>query len=64
AGLPTINASTPRPSLARILDSWRAVERGVASAEPGSPAANDLLREFESLRERYAAELDRVKRGG
>jgi hypothetical protein len=64
AALPTINASNPRASLTTILDRWRSVERRLAAADPGSPESNDLLQEFEALRQRYAAELDRVKQGG
>ncbi len=60
--LPTINASTPRAGLAAILDRWRTVERRLAAATPGSPEADVLMQEFEALRDRYALELDRVKR--
>jgi hypothetical protein len=63
AGLSTINASTPRASLASILDRWRDVERRLADAEPASPDATELMHEFETLRQRYADALDRVKQG-
>lgn len=62
-GLPTIDDSTPRPSLKTILDRWRTVERRLAEADPGSSDANRLMDEFEALRQSYALELDRIKRG-
>lgn len=57
AGLPTINASTPPPDLAAILADWRAVERRLEAAEAASPAARELMEEFERLRDLYAAAL-------
>lgn len=63
-GLPTINESTPRPDLAGILDEWRAVERALEAAEPASPEAQRLMKEFETLRDRYAQALKALQRKG
>jgi hypothetical protein len=57
ARLPTINQSTPAPDLAGILDQWRAVERRLEAAEPASPEAEQLMKEFQALRDRYAEAL-------
>ena len=57
AGLPTIDASPQPESLAGILAEWRAVERRLETAEPGSPEAARLMEEFEALRGRYAQAL-------
>ena len=61
-GLPTINDSTPRSNLAEILGEWRAVERELTAAEPGSPEASRLMNDFETVRDRYAEALDAIKR--
>ena len=55
--LPTINDTPPRPALEQILAEWRAVERRLEAAEPASAEADDLMIEFEQLRDRYAAAL-------
>ncbi len=55
--LPTINAATPRPALADILAEWRAVERRLDAADPASIESQELMAEFERLRERYALVL-------
>jgi hypothetical protein len=57
ARLPTINETPPRPALEEILAEWRAVERRLEAAEPASPEADELMKEFEGLRDRYAAAL-------
>jgi hypothetical protein len=57
ASLPTINETPPRPALEEILAEWRAVERRLEAAEPGSAEADELMIEFEALRDRYAAVL-------
>ena len=57
ASLPTINDTAPRPALEQILAEWRAVERRLEAAEPASAEADDLMIEFEQLRDRYAAAL-------
>ena len=57
AGLATIEATAPRPDLVKILAEWRAVERRLEAAEPASAEAEGLMREFEVLRDRYAAAL-------
>jgi hypothetical protein len=54
SGLPTIEASPPPANLAGILAEWRAVERRLDEAEPSSPEAQQLMEQFESLRDRYA----------
>ena len=64
AELPTINASTPPPDLARILDEWRAVERRLEAAEPASAESEQLMRQFEELRARYAEALEAHRRQG
>ncbi len=62
AGLPTINASTPRADLAELLGAWRAIERELEAAEPGSAEAGRLMDDFEAVRDRYARALDAIKR--
>jgi hypothetical protein len=57
AGLPTIDATMPHPDLAGILAEWRTVERRLEAADPASAEAEGLMREFEALRDRYAAAL-------
>ncbi len=59
-GLPTINDSSPRPSLAAILEEWREIERRLDEAEPGSPAAALLMEVFVQVRDRYADALEAV----
>lgn len=61
AGLPTINDSTPRPDLAKILSEWRAVERQLAAADPASSEAHELMADFETQRDRYAQVLRQLK---
>jgi hypothetical protein len=55
--LPTINATPPRPALGEILAEWRAVERRLEAADPASTEADELMKRFEELRDRYAAAL-------
>lgn len=61
AGLPTINESIPRADLGHLLAEWRAVERHLAAAEPASAEAERLMREFETLRDRYRQALEALK---
>jgi hypothetical protein len=56
-GMPTIDATPPRADLGDILAEWRAVERRLEQAEPASAEAQELMEEFEVLRDRYAAVL-------
>ena len=51
--LETIDKSESSASLASILERWRAVERQLDTAEPGSPDAARLFAEFERLRDEY-----------
>lgn len=60
-GLPTINASTPRAELAKILDEWRAVDRRLAAAPPASAEERELMVAFEMLRDRYAEAMRHLK---
>jgi hypothetical protein len=53
--LRTISESAGEPSLAEILERWRAVERALEAAEPGSAEAAELLNEFQLLRSEYLA---------
>ena len=62
AGLPTIDASEPPTDLAGILAEWRAVERRLEDAEPASPEAEQLMEQFEILRDRYAEALKPYRR--
>ena len=55
--LPTIDATPPRPALGEILAEWRAVERQLEAADPASAEADELMKRFEELRDRYAAAL-------
>ena len=57
ATLSTINETSPRPALEEILVEWRAVERRLEAADPASAEADELMKEFEALRDRYAAVL-------
>ena len=57
ADLPTIDATPPRPALGEILAEWRAVERQLEGADPTSTEAEELMKKFEDLRDRYAAAL-------
>jgi hypothetical protein len=45
----------PAPRAATILEQWRAVERQLDHAEPGSPESVRLFAEFERLRDEYLA---------
>lgn len=56
--LPPIERMTPAKELAHILDEWRAVEKRLVGAEAGSPEAEELMTEFERLRDAYAEALD------
>lgn len=55
--LPPIEHMTPARELAHILDDWRAVEKRLVTAPAGSPEAEELMTEFERLRDAYAQAL-------
>ena len=57
SNLPTIDATPPRPALGEILAEWRVVERQLEAADPASTEADELMKKFEELRDRYAAAL-------
>jgi len=50
---PTIEQSRPAADLATILRRWRAIERELDRADPGSPESTRLFDEFERAREEY-----------
>lgn len=50
-----IAESQSAPHAAQILERWRAVERQLDDAEPGSPESVRLFAEFERLRDEYLA---------
>ena len=56
--LPPIEHMTPAKELAHILDEWRVVEKRLVEAESGSPEAEELMTEFERLRDAYAKALE------
>ena len=51
----TIEESANAPSLATILERWRAIERRLDEVEPGTPEAISLFAEFERVRDEYMA---------
>jgi len=51
--LQTIAESASPPSLARILERWRAIERQLNEAPAGTPEAEALFDEFQRIREEY-----------
>ena len=53
--LDTIGESENAPALASVLERWRAVERQLDQAEPGSAEAVRLFAEFQRLRDEYMA---------
>ena len=50
-----IEGSDNTPALATILERWRAIERQLDDAEPGSAEAVNLFAEFERVRDEYMA---------
>lgn len=62
ATLPTINETKGPRDLAPILDEWRAVERRLEAADPGSREAEQLMDEFQALRAQYADALEEHRR--
>jgi hypothetical protein len=52
--LPPIATIEEPEDLSAILDEWRAIDRQLATAEPASPEAIELIRRFAHMRERYA----------
>lgn len=61
--LPPIEAMRPARELASILDEWRAVEKRLGAAESGSAEAEELMAEFERLRDSYAQALEARRQG-
>jgi len=55
--LPPIEKMTPAKEMAALLDEWRAVEKRLIASEPGSLEAEELMTEFERLRDQYAETL-------
>ena len=55
--LPPIEHVSPAKELAGILEAWRAVEHRLMGATAGTPEADDLMGQFEELRQRYAEAL-------
>jgi DNA repair exonuclease SbcCD ATPase subunit len=53
--LATIEQSQNAPSLAAILERWRAVERQLDGLQPGTPEAVRLFADFERIRAEYMA---------
>jgi len=53
--LELIEDSENSPALASILERWRAIERQLDDAAPGSPEAITLFAEFERCRDDYMA---------
>jgi len=53
--LDPISESESAPSLAAILERWRAVERQLDDMQPGTPEAVRLFAEFERIRDEYMA---------
>jgi hypothetical protein len=60
--LPTIESVSPGHELATILEQWRAVEKRLAAAPPGSDEATNLMVEFQRLRDQYAKVIDAKRR--
>jgi len=50
-----IEGSDNTPALATILERWRAIERQLDDAEPGTAEAASLFAEFERVRDEYMA---------
>jgi hypothetical protein len=63
AELPAIETVSPGTNLASILAAWRAVEQRLAAAAPGTDESNRLVKEFERLRDQYAAAVEAKRRG-
>lgn len=53
ADVAPISESESPPKLAAILDRWRAIERQLNEAGPGSPEAAALFEQFERVRMEY-----------
>lgn len=62
AELPPIETVSPGANLAMILAAWRAVEQRLAAAAPGTDESNQLVKEFERLRDQYAAAVEAKRR--
>lgn len=61
--LPPIESVTPAKELSHILDEWRAVEKRMAAAQAGTPEAEELMTEFERLRDAYAQAVKTRRHG-
>jgi phage-related tail protein len=59
--LETIEESQNAASLAAILEQWRAIERRLDEALPGTPEANRLFAEFERVRDEYMEAFRRLE---
>lgn len=59
-----ITESAMPPSLAPILERWRAIERALDHAPPGSPEARRLFEEFQRVRHEYMAAFRAHEEGG
>jgi hypothetical protein len=59
-----IAESTMPPSLAPILQRWRAIERALDHAPAGSPEARRLVEEFQRLRDEYMTAFRAHEEGG
>lgn len=53
--LEAIEQAENAPPLSALLEQWRAVERQLDSAPPGTPEATRLFAEFERIRDEYMA---------
>jgi len=53
SNLPSIENVSPAKELAAILEEWRAVEQRLNASPAGSQEADELMTEFERLRDRY-----------
>lgn len=55
-------ADTPPRSTAAILADWRAAERRIAEAAPGSPDALEASARIDALRDEYGRAYDALRR--
>jgi hypothetical protein len=55
--MPPIDQVSPAKELAGILEQWRAVEHRLLEVPGESPEGQELMRQFEELRVRYAQAL-------
>lgn len=62
--LPTINETPASPSLAALLNRWRAIERMLDTVQPASPEVHALMAEFERIRNKYSRALRTQRESG